>query len=83
MFFHKAIVYCSQRRMCKISKQRFKGHITDIMSILMCFFLPFKTDFVHFLLTIEYLRNKWGSSTIGQIGKATFTTEFLTVTNTL
>ena len=35
IFCYKTIVWCSQARMHKISKQIFKGHLTHIMSILL------------------------------------------------
>ena len=80
-----------------------KGHVTDIMSILMSFFLfSFKTTLpvCSFLLLLSLLnfdftiftfcysikvfgKHKLGSSTIGQIRKTLFNTEFLTVANTL
>ena len=49
------------------------------------FFSLLDFDFIIFTFwySIKYLENKLETSTIGQIDKAVFTAEFLTVANTL
>ena len=78
--------------MHKITKQIFKGHKTDIISILMSFFLfSFKTAFLCWFQYLFYIlvlysvfgKHKLGSSIIDQIGKTACIAEFLTVANTL
>ena len=80
-------------------KEVSKYHVIEIASILMPFFLvsllllclffslflPLNLDFTIFTFwySIKYFGNKLESSTIGQIEKTMFTTEFLTVANTL
>ena len=78
--------------MHKASKQIFKGHITDIMSFLMYFFLfSFNTalQLCLFLLNFSLLNYdftiltlNWEVLLLAKLGKL-FTMEFLTIANTL
>ena len=66
-----------------ISKQIFKGQVTDIISTLMSFFSCFFFKTTVFKFAFWYSTQYLGSSVIDYIGKTVFTAELLTVANTL
>ena len=49
MYFVIKLLQCSQVRTHKISKQIFKGQVTDIMSILMPFFIVYFQNYIAFM----------------------------------
>ena len=66
------------------SKQICKGHVTDIMSILMLLSSLLSFYFTIFRFgSLVFGKNKFGISITGQIGKTAFTAEVFTVAKTL